>query len=176
MQSDTTAILEAETGTELLELEAPANPTASGWLQPGTSFGKWVPLLAKFAFVQALVQAIGFAAGPLIVRNLPKREYAFYNIGNTMLAAILVLADSGISSALTAIGGRVWQDSRRLGSLLNTALQLRRQLAVFTVAAVVPVLIWLLRLDAIIFVYRRVCGWHSTSDGIRFCRSGEHRF
>ena len=39
-----------------------------------------------------------------------------------MLATILVLADSGISSALTAIGGRVWQDSRRLGSLLNTAV------------------------------------------------------
>jgi O-antigen/teichoic acid export membrane protein len=145
MQSDTTAILEAETGTELLELEAPANPAASGWLRSGTTFGKWAPLLAKFAFVQALVQAIGFAAGLLIVRNLPKREYAFYTIGNTMLAAILVLADSGISSALTAIGGRVWQDSRRLGSLLNTALQLRRRLAVFTVVAVVPVLIWLLR-------------------------------
>ena len=31
-----------------------------------------------------------------------------------------------------------------LGSLLNTAFQLRRQLAVFTLLAVVPVLIWLL--------------------------------
>lgn len=38
----------------------------------------------------------------------------------------------------------MWQDSRRLGSLLNTALQLRRQLATITVVAVVPVLIWLL--------------------------------
>jgi O-antigen/teichoic acid export membrane protein len=87
---------------------------------------------------------LGFAAGLLIVRTLPKREYAFYTIGNTMLASILVLADSGISSALTAIGGRVWQDSQRLGSLLNTALLLRRQLAALTVLAVVPVLIWLL--------------------------------
>ena len=92
----------------------------------------------KFACVQALVQVIGFAAGLLIVRNLPKREYAFYTIGNTMLSTILVLADSGISSALTAIGGRVWQDSRRLGSLLNTALQLRRQMVVVTLLAVVP--------------------------------------
>jgi O-antigen/teichoic acid export membrane protein len=98
----------------------------------------------KFACVQAVVQVLGFAAGVLIVRTLPKREYAFYTIGNTMLGAILVLADSGISSALTAIGGRVWQDSQRLGSLLNTALQLRRLLAALTLLAVVPVLIWLL--------------------------------
>ena len=98
----------------------------------------------KFAFVQAVVQVLGFAAGLLIVRTLPKREYAFYTIGNAMLSTILVLADSGISSALTAIGGRVWQDRRRLGSLLNTALRLRRWLGALTVLAVVPVLIWLL--------------------------------
>ena len=79
------------------------------------------------------------------MRGLPKREYAFYTIGNTMLATILLLADSGISSALTAIGGRVWRDSHRLGSLLSTALQLRRQLAMVTVLVVVPVLVWLLR-------------------------------
>jgi len=62
-----------------------------------------------------------------------------------MLASILLLADSGISSALSAIGGRIWQDRRGLGSLLNTALQLRRQLALFTLIAVVPILVWLLR-------------------------------
>lgn len=143
MQSDTTAIIESATGTEVLELDRQSPSSGQGWFGQ-TTLRKWGPILVKFACVQALVQVLGFAAGLLIVRNLPKREYAFYTIGNTMLATILVLADSGISSALTAIGGRVWQDSRRLGSLLNTALQLRRQLAVFTLLVVVPVLIWLL--------------------------------
>jgi O-antigen/teichoic acid export membrane protein len=106
---------------------------------------KWLPIIARFTFIQAVVQLLGFTAGILIVRHLPKREYAFYTIGNTMLATILMLADSGISSALSAIGGRVWQDGKRLGSLMNTALQLRRQLAVLTVLFVVPVLVWLLR-------------------------------
>ena len=143
MQSDSTAILDTLPATDLLELEAPSPAYLPGWFGR-TTLKKWMPILAKFVLVQALVQVLGFAAGLLIVRTLPKREYAFYTIGNTMLAAILLLADSGISSALTAIGGRVWQDSRRLGSLLNTALRLRRQLAVVTVLAVVPVLIWLL--------------------------------
>jgi|SRR5208283_2473982 len=144
MQSDTTAIIESQTGTELLDVEeAVAASHVPSWLGQET-LRKWAPILAKFALIQALVQGLGFAAGLLIVRTLPKREYAFYTIGNTMLSAILVLADSGISSALTAIGGRVWQDGQRLGSLFNTALQLRRQLAIVTVLAVVPVLIWLL--------------------------------
>jgi len=106
---------------------------------------KWLPILARFTFIQGVVQLLGFAAGILIVRELPKREYAFYTIGNTMLATILLLADSGISSALSAIGGRIWKDNQRLGSLLNTALQLRRQMAVLTLLIVVPILVWLLR-------------------------------
>jgi O-antigen/teichoic acid export membrane protein len=143
MQSETTAIIESQTGSELLELEVPLSPSVPGWFGR-TTLRRWAPILVKFACVQAVVQVLGFAAGLLIVRTLPKREYAYYTIGNTMLGAILVLADSGISSALTAIGGRVWQDSQRLGSLLNTALQLRRLLAALTLLAVVPVLIWLL--------------------------------
>jgi O-antigen/teichoic acid export membrane protein len=129
---------------ELIEGEVDLPPIGSRLLVPA-AIQKWFPILLKFTSVQVIVQALGFAAGILIVRSLPKREYAFYTLGNTMLAAILLLADSGISSALTAIGGRVWQDSHRLGSLVTTALQLRRQLAILTVLAVVPVLVWLLR-------------------------------
>lgn len=143
MQTDSTAIIESQMGQEFLELEVPSPASVSDSVAP-TAFRKWMPILAKFAVVQAAVQMLGFGAGLLIVRSLPKQEYAFYTIGNTMVGAILALADSGISSALSAIGGRVWQNSRQLGSLLNTALQLRRQLAIITVIAVVPVLIWLL--------------------------------
>jgi hypothetical protein len=108
-------------------------------------FERWAPLLLKFASVQVVVQAIGFAAGILVVRNLPKREYALYTLCNTMLATILVLADSGIGSALTAIGGRVWQSRYRLSQLIRTALHLRRFLAMVALPVVIPVLFWLLR-------------------------------
>ena len=129
---------------ELIEAEVDLVPVGSRLLVP-TVIQKWFPILVRFTSVQVVVQALGFAAGILIVRGLPKREYAFYTIGNTMLATILLLADSGISSALTAIGGRVWQDDHRLGRLLTTTLQLRRQLAILTILVVVPVLVWLLR-------------------------------
>jgi len=135
-----------EPQTALAEVQvSPASPLVVEIPPAKPALKKWLPILARFTFIQAVVQLLGFTAGILIVRHLPKREYAFYTIGNTMLATILMLADSGISSALSAIGGRVWQDGKRLGSLMNTALQLRRQLAVLTVLFVVPVLVWLLR-------------------------------
>jgi len=144
MGTDAIARQGAPSTPELIEAEVDLVPVGSHLLVP-TAIQKWFPILVKFTSVQVIVQTLGFAAGILIVRGLPKREYAFYTIGNTMLATILLLADSGISSALTAIGGRVWQDDHSLGRLLTTALQLRRQLAILTIFVVVPVLVWLLR-------------------------------
>ena len=112
--------------------------------RPGTALRRWTPILVKFASVQVIVQALGFAAGILVIRNLPKQEYAFYTISNSMLATILILADSGISSALTAIGGRIWQDNYQLARLIRTAIQLRRWLALVTIPIVIPLLVWLL--------------------------------
>jgi O-antigen/teichoic acid export membrane protein len=113
-------------------------------LIPTRILQRWLPIVVKFGFVQSIVQIVGFATGILIVRQLPKREYAYYTIGNTMLSTILLLADSGISSALSSIGGRLWHDNYRFRSLINTALQLRRQLAALTLVCVVPWLVWLL--------------------------------
>jgi len=112
--------------------------------RPGMALRRWTPILLKFASVQVIVQVLGFVAGILVIRNLPKREYAFYTISNTMLATILVLADSGISSGLTAIGGRLWQDKFQLSRLIHTAVQLRRWMAMVAVPIVIPVLVWLL--------------------------------
>lgn len=143
----TKVMVDIEPHSAIALIEADVTPlcVVAGQSGPPVMLKRWLPILVKFASIQAVVQVLGFAAGILIVRTLPKRDYALYTIGNTMLATILLLADSGISSALIAIGGRVWQDNRRLGSLLNTALQLRRHLAALTMLIVVPVLIWLLR-------------------------------
>jgi O-antigen/teichoic acid export membrane protein len=139
------ADIESQLTVASIEAVVASPSVGAGQSSPPAVQKRWLPILMKFASIQVVVQVLGFAAGILIVRTLPKREYALYTIGNTMLATILLLADSGISSALTAIGGRLWHDNYRLGSLLNTALQLRRQLAVLTMFIVVPVLIWLLR-------------------------------
>ena len=136
---------EAEPGSEAFPALPEARSSVADGFRAGGMLRRWTPILLKFVSVQMIVQAIGFGAGILILRNLPKREYALYTLCNTILAAVLVLSDGGISSAMTAIGGRVWHDRSRLSQLIRTALQLRRLLATFALPVVIAALVWLLR-------------------------------
>ena len=101
-------------------------------------------LVGNFAFVQAVVQVVGFLSGILLIRYLDQREYAYFTIANTMQGTLNVLADIGISIGVVSIGGRVWQDPHRFGQLVNTALGLRRKLGAVAILIVTPVLYFML--------------------------------
>jgi O-antigen/teichoic acid export membrane protein len=75
---------------------------------------------------------------------LPKAEYALFTVANTMQATMNLMADNGIGSGITAIGGRVWQDRSRFGQLIATAMRLRRFFAIISVTLVTPLLFWML--------------------------------
>lgn len=113
----------------------------------------WTKLLTRFLSMEVLVQGIGFASGLFLVRVLPKAEYGLFTIANTMQQTMNLLADNGISSGLTAIGGRVWHDRFRFGQLLHTAMRLRRVLALITVVVVTPILMWMLISNGATFSY-----------------------
>lgn len=104
----------------------------------------WIKTLSKFISIQLIVQALNLGSGILIIRTLSKQEYAYFTLANAMQATMNTLADSGIGSALSAIGGRVWQDPYRFGQLINTAMYLRRYLAVIATLVVTPILFWIL--------------------------------
>lgn len=97
-------------------------------------------VVGNFASVQVAVQVLGFLSGILVIRHLDQREYAYFTIANTMQGTINVLADIGISIGLVSIGGRVWQDRRRFGELISTALRLRRKLGAAAILLITPVL------------------------------------
>ncbi|HTG45084.1 MAG TPA: polysaccharide biosynthesis protein [Verrucomicrobiae bacterium] len=101
-------------------------------------------VVGNFAFVQGVVQVIGFLSGILLIRHLEQREYAYFTIANTMQGTLNLLADIGISIGLISIGGRVWQDRQRFGGLVNTALALRRKLGAAAVVIVTPILYFML--------------------------------
>jgi O-antigen/teichoic acid export membrane protein len=107
-------------------------------------FSHWFKVLSKFISIQLIVQALGFASGILIIRTLSKDEYAYFTIANSLQGMMNVLTDSGISIGLTSIGGKVWQDKYRFGQLINTAMQLRRYLAIVSIIVVTPILLWIL--------------------------------
>ena len=104
----------------------------------------WFSLLAGFASAQLIIQVLGFLSGILVVRYLSKPDYAWFTIANTLVATMGMLADSGVSGALSAVGGTVWQDDAKFGSLIRTALTLRRKLAIGSVIVVTPIFVWML--------------------------------
>ena len=104
----------------------------------------WLNLLARFASVQLVIQVLGFVSGILIVRHLSKPDYAWFTLANSLAATMGMLANLGVSGALSAIGGEVWQDNAKFGSLIRTALTLRRKLAIVSVTVVTPIFIWML--------------------------------
>lgn len=105
---------------------------------------EWCRLLAGYSFVQAVAQALGFIAGILIVRTLEKQDYACFVIVNTIGPVMNMLSDNGVTSSLSAIGGKFWQDDTKMGSLVRTAMILRQRLVLISSIAVTPVLIWML--------------------------------
>lgn len=106
--------------------------------------GYWTTLLTKFASVQLVVQALTSLGGILLIRTLSKEEYAYLTIASTMQSTMAILVDMGVGASLFAIGGKVWQDQYRFGQLINTAIQLRYRLALFSVLVTVPILLGLL--------------------------------
>jgi O-antigen/teichoic acid export membrane protein len=113
----------------------------------------WTKTLTRFLSLEAVVQGLTFACGILIVRALPKADYALFTVANTMQATMNLMADNGIGSGITAIGGRIWQDRFRFGQLITTAMQLRRTFAVLSLTLVTPILFWMLWHNGASFTY-----------------------
>ena len=113
-------------------------------------------IIGNLAVVQAVVQILSFVSGILIIRSVSQREYAYFTIANTMQGTLNLLADIGISAGVMSIGGRVWQERHRFGELINTGMQLRKQLALVACVVVIPITYLLLAHNGATLPYRLV--------------------
>jgi O-antigen/teichoic acid export membrane protein len=104
----------------------------------------WLRLLSTTAVWQTAIAAIGFAGGIAVVRLLDVEQYAIYTIANSLLGALIVLGDSGVSSGVTAQGGALWQSKKKLGSVITTGLRISWWFAVVAAVAAVPAGLFLL--------------------------------
>ncbi len=105
---------------------------------------RWARVFVKFTLIQALAQLVGMLAGIIVVRLLTKHDYALYTIANSMLWALVILSDGGISAAASGIGGRAWQDAKHVGRTIRTALAIRWKLCAMLVVPVAGTLALLL--------------------------------
>ena len=76
---------------------------------------------------------------------LSTQEYALYTIANAVLGTMAVLNDGGVTTGAMSEGAKAWQDRSKMGSVLNTALLLRRKFAIASLIVVIPILFYMLR-------------------------------
>lgn len=138
--------MESEQGLWVLEVFClnRVHLTSEVWRARWRCSVEWGWRLAEFGFVQGLVQILTAVAGLLIVRTLSVQEYALFAVVNSMQTACNLLADLGIGIGVRSIGGRVCSNRDRFGQLLNTAMGLRRQLAVVSLSICLPITAWML--------------------------------
>jgi O-antigen/teichoic acid export membrane protein len=110
----------------------------------GTLLGK-CRKFASFGFWMLFVQGAGMLSGILLVRILTTHEYGLYTLSLTLLGAMSILSDAGISNGVMAEGGKVWKDRKRLGQALATGYLIRKQFAPYSLLVTTPILIYLLR-------------------------------
>ena len=101
-------------------------------------------LVSVTGSVQAIVMAVSFVSGLLIVNLLPKDQYALYTMANTILGTMVILADGGISNGVMALSGQVHNDPKKLGQVLNTGLDLRKKFAIGSLIIAGPILVFML--------------------------------
>ena len=104
----------------------------------------WGKLISITGSAQIIVQAVGFTSGILIIRLLSVQEYAFYTLANTMLGAVLLISDGGISAGVMAQGGKVWDDKKKLGAVIVTGMQMRKKFSLILLIIFLPISLYLL--------------------------------
>jgi O-antigen/teichoic acid export membrane protein len=106
---------------------------------------EWIKLISITGSAQIFIQFINLLSGILIIRLLPVKEYALYTLANAMLGTMTVLADGGISTGVLSQGGKIWNDKKKLGSVIVTGLALRKKFAIVSLIIATPILAYLLK-------------------------------
>ncbi len=101
-------------------------------------------VLLRFTSVQVIVQLTGMLVSLLLVRSMPKTQYAYYTIAMALFSTVLQLSDSGMTAGLQAVGGPSHADDHRMGQLVRTGIGLRRTMYYLAAAIVLPILPYML--------------------------------
>lgn len=99
---------------------------------------RWASLSGQVAGMQVLVQGVSAVTGLLLIRAMEKDAYAWFTLASSMLATLHLLADGGISTALTSIGGRVYQNAAEFSRLLADGRRMALRLALAGIVLASP--------------------------------------
>jgi O-antigen/teichoic acid export membrane protein len=107
-------------------------------------FRRWIIRIASVSGSQTVAQMLNGIVGFVLIRTMPKEEFAWFSISTGIAAVLSALNDGGIASAVIANGGSVWQDRQRFSALIEAAFAWLCRTATVSAAVISPILFWLL--------------------------------
>ena len=107
-------------------------------------WSRWVRRLAAYSGAQGIVLLVNALSGFLLVRGMSKEQYAWFTIANSLQATLSVMSDSGLGSAMMALGGRVCEDRSRFAALMAMAQGLRIKFMLLAAVVTLPAGWWVL--------------------------------
>ncbi|SIS42725.1 Membrane protein involved in the export of O-antigen and teichoic acid [Zobellia uliginosa] len=91
-----------------------------------------VKAIGQVFSAQILFQIMGLVISLVLVRNLPKSEYALYTVLMAVSGMLSIISNSGIMIGFKKIGSQIWDDSIAFSELIKTTLSLRKYLIIFS--------------------------------------------
>lgn len=111
---------------------------------PLSRWFKWARRLAAYSGAQGIVLGVNALSGFLLVRGMSKEQYAWFTIANSLQATISVMSDSGLGSAMMAVGGRVSHDETQFVRVMRVAQQMKLEFMLLASVIVLPMGCWML--------------------------------
>lgn len=120
------------------------NQSACAAPAPPSRWSLWLRRLTAYSGAQGIVLLVNAFCGFLLVRGMSKEQYAWFTIANSLQATISVMSDSGLGSAMMAVGGRVCGDRSRFAALMSMAHGLRSKFMLLAAVVTLPAGGWVL--------------------------------
>lgn len=117
-----------------------ANAAAPGTAAPlPARLRAWAGVLSAYFTAQTLTQLAGLAAGLLLIRFLPVREFALYTLASSVITFFAFASDLGSTTSLVHFFHRAAREGDDFQRYVAAVLSLRRQAFLFGVAVVAAV-------------------------------------
>lgn len=98
------------------------------------TFARLGKRVSTFVGAQSAVQLLNAATGLLLLRMMPKPEFAVYAVVLGIQGMIAILTDLGFGGAIPGLVGTRYADKKLLGTYIRTASFLRQSLLLFLIA------------------------------------------
>jgi O-antigen/teichoic acid export membrane protein len=118
---------------------APSHPRSIPFLGRAERLRTWLGIFSAYFSTQGAVQLLGIAAGLVLIRVLPLREFALYTLATSAVTFFTFASDLGSTTSLVHFFRRAREEGRDFAAYLAAVLSLRRMAFLLGAAAVLLV-------------------------------------